>query len=128
MTTKVKNLEISIDSESLSIYIERGLDKDPIHVCYWHLDEVEEDAEVCIPMLLAVQLYYTNQMELCKTMNVPQEFIIPKYKERKTWTVWVGGGEVNDSYLTHEQAMKLQSQYIDDGYDDVVIENVKHKS
>jgi hypothetical protein len=40
------------------------------------------------------------------------------------YTVWVGGVEVNDYYLTAEAAEKLAKQYIQDGYDDVVIENV----
>lgn len=40
----------------------------------------------------------------------------------KNWTVWVGGGEVNDFYLTKQEAENLAQIYKDDGYDDVVIE------
>ena len=37
------------------------------------------------------------------------------------YSVWVGGVEVNDYYLTHEQAKNLAFEYKADGYDDVVI-------
>lgn len=37
------------------------------------------------------------------------------------FTVWVGGGEVNYSYLTYLQARNLAEQYISEGYDDVQI-------
>ena len=80
MVTQIDHFisKISIDDESLNIYIERGTTKDPIHVCYWHIDEVEEDATVAFTMLTAMELYYTNQPKLCKLMNVPKEFIILK--------------------------------------------------
>jgi hypothetical protein len=42
----------------------------------------------------------------------------------KTYTVWVGGSEVNDSYLTKEEAENLALEYKADGYDDVIIENI----
>ena len=38
-----------------------------------------------------------------------------------TWSVWVGGVEVNDYYLTYEKAKSLANEYINGGYDDVVI-------
>ena len=38
------------------------------------------------------------------------------------YTVWVGGGEVNDEYLTYENAKVLYDEYTNQGYDDVVIE------
>ena len=40
-----------------------------------------------------------------------------------TWTVWVGGVEVNDHYLTHEEATELANQYRRDGYDDILVED-----
>lgn len=40
----------------------------------------------------------------------------------KNWTVWVGGVEVNDYYLTKERADSLAQEYKDDGYDDVSVE------
>jgi hypothetical protein len=41
------------------------------------------------------------------------------------FTVWVGGVEVNDYYLTKKEAEWLAEEYREDGYDDVVIEEVE---
>ena len=38
------------------------------------------------------------------------------------YTVWVGGTEVNDYYLTLYQAKNLAWEYLADGYDDVAID------
>jgi len=43
----------------------------------------------------------------------------------KKYVVWCGGVEVNDYYLTKQDAEKLAQTYIDDGYDDVVVELVQ---
>jgi hypothetical protein len=43
-------------------------------------------------------------------------------KER--FTVWVGGVEVNDSYLTIEQARVLKKIYLNQGYKDVIVEEI----
>ena len=42
----------------------------------------------------------------------------------KEYTVWVGGVEVNDHYLTKEEANNLAFEYKDDGHDDVIIEKI----
>jgi len=42
---------------------------------------------------------------------------------KKTYTVWVGGAEVNDHYLTEDQANNLAREYTDEGYDDVIVED-----
>lgn len=39
----------------------------------------------------------------------------------KKYSVWVGGIEVNDFYLSKKDAEKLKREYEQDGYDDVVI-------
>jgi len=43
----------------------------------------------------------------------------------KKYTVWVGGGEVNDYLLSLHSANKLANEYIRDGYDDVNIIEIK---
>jgi hypothetical protein len=43
----------------------------------------------------------------------------------KKFTVWVGGVEVNDYYLTKKEAEKLAEEYRHDGYDDVVVEGLE---
>lgn len=42
-----------------------------------------------------------------------------------TWTVWVGGVEVNEYLLPKAQAEALAAQYRAEGYDDVVVEEVQ---
>lgn len=42
------------------------------------------------------------------------------------WTVWVGGGEINDHYLDSEQvAQDLAQWWVDKGYDEVVVEEIQ---
>jgi hypothetical protein len=43
------------------------------------------------------------------------------------YTVWVGGTEVNDNYLTKQQAENLAFEYEQDGYDDVIVEQITLK-
>ena len=40
------------------------------------------------------------------------------------WSVWVGGSEVNLCYLSQKQAENMAQAYKDNGYDDVVVEQV----
>jgi len=39
----------------------------------------------------------------------------------RLYSVWVDGGEVNDYYLTWEQALSCKKEYVDMGYENVVI-------
>lgn len=41
------------------------------------------------------------------------------------YSVWVGGVEVNDQYLTKREADALWIEYWLDGYDDIVIRKEK---
>ena len=51
-------MKMDIDSESVSIYIDFGEDKDIMPICYWHEDEWLEDAETVVPaMLKAIDLF-----------------------------------------------------------------------
>jgi len=40
-------------------------------------------------------------------------------KNKKCYSVWIGGIEVNDYYLTKNKAIILANEYINEGYDDV---------
>jgi hypothetical protein len=42
----------------------------------------------------------------------------------KTWTVWVGGGEVTDHPTTLEEAKKVAEHWLGQGYDDTYIDNI----
>ena len=42
--------------------------------------------------------------------------------EVKKYTVWVGGSEITDSFVTYTVAKLLLNNYVNQGYGDVVIE------
>jgi hypothetical protein len=42
-------------------------------------------------------------------------------EEVPSWSVWVGGGEVNDYYLSETQAQNMAQAWKDQGYDEVVV-------
>lgn len=65
----MKDLKLTIDNESVDIYIDNGDDKDPLQICYWHIDEWEEDSEVAISIFKAIELYYTNPKKLITTLK-----------------------------------------------------------
>ena len=64
-----KMLSISLDKESLNIYVDNGDTQEPTHICYWHIEEVEEDANVSISMINAVHLFHTNPQELINRLK-----------------------------------------------------------
>ena len=43
------------------------------------------------------------------------------------YTVWVGGVEVNDYYMDKKDAEYMAEFYKDEGYDDVVIQELNRK-
>jgi aspartyl-tRNA synthetase len=57
--TQLERLKLSIDNESVDIYIDNGEDEEPTHVCYWHIDEVKEDENIAIAMAHAIDLFYS---------------------------------------------------------------------
>ena len=42
----------------------------------------------------------------------------------KTWTVWVGGGEVTEHTVTLEEARNIAEHWLEKGYDDTYIDNI----
>ena len=43
------------------------------------------------------------------------------------YTVWVGGTEVNAYYVEYDEACSIAKKYIDEGYDDVIIQLIKRR-
>ena len=43
------------------------------------------------------------------------------------YTVWVGGTEVNADYVEYDEACSIAKKYIDEGYDDVIIQLIKRR-
>ena len=64
----LNRMKLAIDNESVNIYIDNGDDKEPTHVCYWHLDEVEEDSSVAISIANAINLFHTDKSKLVETL------------------------------------------------------------
>ena len=44
---------------------------------------------------------------------------MPSIDQEKRFSVFVGGAEVNDFYLTEEEADRVYHEYLAEGYDDV---------
>ena len=65
----MKNLKLSIDNESVNIYIDKGENKDPVHLVYWHLDEVIEDPSLAFTIANAVHLFYTDPKRILDITN-----------------------------------------------------------
>lgn len=65
-----QKLELSIDNESVNIYVDNGEYKEPLHIVYWHLEEVEEDANVAISIANAIHLYHTNPQLLIDKLGL----------------------------------------------------------
>jgi hypothetical protein len=57
----LRKLKLSIDIDSVNIYVELGSRVDPIHIAYWVIDEWEEDAEVAISIFRAIELFYIDK-------------------------------------------------------------------
>ena len=43
-------------------------------------------------------------------------------EEIKKYTVWVGGTEVTNNFITYAKAKEIYNTFIEQGYDDVIIE------
>ena len=45
----------------------------------------------------------------------------------KKFSVWVGGTEVTDYYVTYSKAFSIANKYREEGYDDVVMRVEEYK-
>lgn len=67
---------------------------------------------------------YSNNENVKKVTQKLEQKVkaeLESWKEPKIYSVWVGAFEVNNYYLTKEDAIDLAEEYRDDGYDDVII-------
>lgn len=65
----MKNLKLAIDQESVTIYIDNGENEEHILICYWHMEEWEEDPSIVVSIANAIQLFYTNKKELLSRLD-----------------------------------------------------------
>ena len=56
--------------------------------------------------------------------RIGKNVAVPDTSLKPVYTVWVGGTEVNDYYMTKEYAESTAKTFIADGYDDVIIEEI----
>ena len=67
----IDKLVLTIDAESVAIYIDNGEDEEPTHVAYWYFEEWEEDAELVVPaMLKAIDLFYRDKKLLLEILGI----------------------------------------------------------
>lgn len=71
----MRPLKLTIDNESVNIYIDNGDGKEPTHIAYWHADECEEDGTVMCSVATAIQYYYTDPQKLLETLGYDYQII-----------------------------------------------------
>jgi len=85
-------------------------------LCFLIHRGIVPDDVVCLNDLYKVEERECNEED---TANRSQEDTPSKY------TIWVGGTEVNADYVEYDEACSIAKKYIDEGYDDVIIQLVK---
>ena len=68
-----------------------------------------------------------SRRDILKAMSINDMVKLIDESEREeapSWTVWVGGGEVNSYLLTKDEAEDIARAWKDKGYDEVVVEEV----
>lgn len=64
-----ENFKLDIDNESVHIYIDNGEDKDVISVCYWNIDEVEEDPSIAFVIANAIDVFHKFPDKLIESLT-----------------------------------------------------------
>jgi hypothetical protein len=114
MSKKYVNLEISIDGESVNVYIETG--GEPVHIVYWTEDEWLEDAKTVVPAINnAIYLFFVDPDELIqRILNLnttdPRQFLITPNELKKF---------IDDWGQTHEEICSCLG-YDEDSADDLL--------
>jgi hypothetical protein len=65
-----------------------------------------------------------SKRDILKTMSINDMVKSIDESEREevpSWSVWVGGGEVNSVHLSETQAQNMAQAWKDQGYDEVVV-------
>jgi|TARA_B110000444_G_scaffold167757_1_gene156686 phosphotransferase system IIB component len=81
------------------------------------INELQKEVERLRLKLHAEEKY--NNAQLSNLHELAHSKII-----KSVYTVWVGGGEVNDHYVNLSEAKDIKQMYLDEGYDDVIIEEL----
>ncbi|AXH16344.1 hypothetical protein CP985_11845 [Malaciobacter mytili LMG 24559] len=74
--------------------------------------------------IILVEEYPTEDLAIARCMEV-NDITTNNWKDivskENVYTVFVGGTEINDTYLSFDEALKLLNSYKEDNYDDVYI-------
>jgi hypothetical protein len=65
----LKKLTLDLGVDCVHIYFDYKDKAEPIHICYWLIDEWEEDSEVAVSIFRAIQLYYIDKVELLERLG-----------------------------------------------------------
>ena len=69
-----------------------------------------------------------SKRDILKAMSINDMVKSIDESEREqvpSWTVWVGGSEINSHLLTQSKAISLANEWFNRGYDDVVVKEVR---
>jgi len=102
-------------------------------------DEIKEDLEELLCFLIhrgivPDDVMYLNELHKveereCKAEDEELAEFLPanRSQEDSKYTVWVGGTEVNADYVEYDEACSIAKKYIDEGYDDVIVQLIKRR-
>ena len=75
-TINREDLKLSIDAESVNIYIDNGEEEEPTNVCYWYFEEWEEDQTIIPSIFNAILLYHSSPNDLLILLGLNKHFIV----------------------------------------------------
>tara|TARA_R110002073_G_scaffold53719_5_gene138364 strand:+ start:459 stop:746 length:288 start_codon:yes stop_codon:yes gene_type:complete len=81
------------------------------------INQLQKEVERLRLKLHAEEKY--NNAQLSDLHEIAHSKII-----KSVYTVWVGGGEVNDNYVNLSEAEDIKQTYLSEGYNDVHIEEI----
>ena len=58
-------------------------------------------------------------------METKKSYLIGE--EIKKYTVWVGGTEVTNNFITYAKAKEVHNTFLERGYDDIIIESRRRR-
>lgn len=98
----IEDMKLSRDAECFNIYIDEGEDKEPIHICYWHCDEWEENPKEVVPaMTRAMEMFYTDKEGLLELLGY-EHYALGFYSPFEDWTTLEMFEYLKDMYCIKE--------------------------
>lgn len=89
----MSELKLTIDSESVNIYLENGEERDPTHVVYWNADEWEEDPSIVPAIMNAVDMFHSDPDELLNRLS--SNYPVDSFERQVYKKVFTNYGELD---------------------------------